>query len=88
MIQSTSSNTIIQTSVDSDKMGRVMSLYAMGFFGGAPIGALLEGELAKVVGPVHMFAIAGAGCLLSGLVFARALRGSTVPPGAGVPQPA
>jgi len=71
-VQSTSSNSIIQTTVDSDKIGRVMSLYAMGFFGGVPLGAVLEGELAKRVGPVHMFAIAGMGCLLCGLMFARA----------------
>ena len=73
-MQSTSSNSIIQTTVDSDKIGRVMSLYAMGFFGGVPLGAVLEGELAKRVGPVHMFAIAGMGCLLCGLMFAPCTR--------------
>ena len=41
---------------------------------GAPIGALSEGELAKLVGPVHMFALVGAGCLASALAFARVLR--------------
>jgi MFS family permease len=74
MVVSTSTNTIVQTTVDPDKTGRVMSLWAIGFFAGAPIGALLEGELAKLVGPVHMFAIAGLGCLVGGLSFAHALR--------------
>jgi predicted MFS family arabinose efflux permease len=74
MVVSTASGTIIQTLVEPDKIGRVMSLYAIGFFAGAPVGALLEGELAKLVGPVHMFAIAGAGCVLSGLLVARELR--------------
>lgn len=74
MVVSTSTNTIVQTTVDRDKVGRVTSLWAVGFFAGAPIGALLEGELAKLIGPVHMFAIAGAGCLAGGLLFAYALR--------------
>jgi MFS family permease len=74
MVQTTSSSTIIQTTVDADKIGRVMSLYAIAFYAGAPIGALVEGGLAKLVGPVHMFAVAGAGCLISAFAFGRALR--------------
>ncbi|HEX4423485.1 MAG TPA: MFS transporter [Kofleriaceae bacterium] len=73
MMQWTATNTIVQTIVDPDKLGRVMSLYAVAFFGGAPIGALLEGELATLVGPVHTFAIAGALCLVLGAGFTRAL---------------
>ena len=30
----------------SDMLGRVMSLYAIAFFGGMPVGALLEGWIA------------------------------------------
>jgi len=74
MMQSTSSNTIIQTRVAREKIGRVMSLYAFGFYGGAPLGALAEGAVAKLVGPVHMFALAGVGCLLGAAVFGDALR--------------
>ncbi len=37
-------NTLVQTLVDDDKLGRVMSLYAVAFFAGAPIGALLQGD--------------------------------------------
>jgi MFS family permease len=73
MVQSVSTNTVVQTSVDPDKLGRVMSLVAIAFFGGAPVGALALGELAKLVGPVHTFAIAGACCLACGLAFARTL---------------
>jgi hypothetical protein len=73
IIQSASTVTVVQTTIDPDKLGRVMSLVAVAFFGGAPIGALLEGQLAKHVGPVHTFAIAGACCLAAGLAFARAL---------------
>jgi MFS family permease len=74
MMQSTSSNTVIQTRVARGMIGRVMSFYALGFYAGAPLGTLVEGALAKVVGPVHMFAAAGVGCLLGAVVFATAVR--------------
>ena len=54
-------------------LGRVISLYAVAFFGGAPLGALLEGALANQIGAVHTFAIAGAVCIACALVFAREL---------------
>jgi MFS family permease len=44
------SNTIIQTLVDEDKRGRVMSYYTMAFMGMAPFGSLLAGTLAHAVG--------------------------------------
>ena len=75
MVQLAATNTLVQTLVDEDKLGRVMSLYAVAFFGGAPIGALLEGTLARALGPIHTFAIAGAGCLVCALAFRRALPG-------------
>ena len=89
MMVTTSSNTIIQTTVDRGMMGRVMSLYAMGFYAGAPIGALVEGAIAKLVGPVHMFAIAGMGCLVGALAFGAALRRLRLrnPPSAPVMTP-
>ncbi|HEY1814762.1 MAG TPA: MFS transporter [Kofleriaceae bacterium] len=73
IVQWASSNTLVQTITHDDKMGRVMSLYAVAFFAGAPVGALLEGSLASVIGPIHTFAIAGAGCLVASATFARAL---------------
>jgi hypothetical protein len=73
MMQMASTNTLVQTLVHDDKLGRVMSLYAVAFFTGAPIGALLEGGLASLIGPVHTFALAGAGCLAIALAFQRAL---------------
>jgi MFS family permease len=66
-------NTLVQTLVDEDKIGRVMSLLAMVFFAGAPVGALIEGALATAMGPIHAFAIAGAACLLCAFAFRRAL---------------
>jgi MFS family permease len=44
------SNTIIQTLVDEDKRGRVMSYYTMAFMGMAPFGSLLAGTLAHAMG--------------------------------------
>jgi MFS family permease len=73
MMQLASTNTLVQTLVDDRMLGRVISLYAVAFFGGAPLGALLEGALAQHIGAVHTLAGAGALCLVSALVFARRL---------------
>jgi MFS family permease len=75
MVQMASTNTIVQTIVDHDKLGRVMSLYGTAFFAGAPIGALLEGSLADAVGPLDTFAIAGVVMLACAIVYWRALPG-------------
>lgn len=43
-------NTLIQTLVSDQLRGRVVSIYALSFFGLAPLGALLAGWLAEVIG--------------------------------------
>ena len=48
------SNTIIQTLVDEDKRGRVMSYYTMAFMGMAPFGSLLAGTMAHNIPPMPM----------------------------------
>ncbi len=73
MVQWTATNTLVQTVVDQDKIGRAMSLYAVAFFGGAPLGALAQGAIAGIVGPVHAFAIFGVACLVCALLFRRAI---------------
>lgn len=73
MMQLASTNTLIQTLVDDRMRGRVISLYAMAFFGGAPVGALLEGALADQIGAIHTLAVAGVLCVASASVFASAL---------------
>lgn len=75
MVQWAATNTLVQTLVDDAMLGRVMSLYAVAFFAGAPVGALLEGTLASAVGPIHTFAVAGLGCLACSFAFRRALPG-------------
>jgi len=73
MIQMAATNSIVQTLVDHDKLGRVMSLYAVAFAGGMPIGAFLDGALADQIGAVHTLAVGGTGCMIASLVFQRAL---------------
>jgi predicted MFS family arabinose efflux permease len=75
MVQMASTNTIIQTVVDHGKLGRVMSLYAMAFFGGMPLGALLEGWIADLIGPLNTFLCAGLAVCTAGLLYLRALPG-------------
>ena len=72
----TATNTLVQTLVDDDKLGRVMSLMLMAFFAGQPLGALAEGALATVIGPIHTYALAGAGCIAASLVYRRSLARS------------
>jgi MFS family permease len=73
MVTLAASNTLLQTIVDEDKRGRVMSLYTMAFFGMVPFGSLLAGWLANHVGaPVTIFC-GGLLTALGGLAFWRAL---------------
>lgn len=73
MLHMASSNTILQTIVDDDKRGRVMSFYAAAFMGTMPIGSLLAGSLADLVGAPQTVMIGGVACLLGALGFSRAL---------------
>jgi MFS family permease len=73
MVQMAATNTIVQTIVEPAMLGRVMSLYAVAFSGGMPVGAFLEGSIASQVGAVHTLAGAGVLVVLCGLVFRRAL---------------
>jgi MFS family permease len=63
MVQMASTNTIIQSTVDTGMLGRVLSLYAMAFFGGMPVGALLLGALSDRIGPMGTFFCAGIAVL-------------------------
>ena len=70
MMETAASNTILQTIVDDDKRGRVMSFYAMAFLGAAPLGSLLAGSLASHLGAPRVVQLAGSMCILGSLVFA------------------
>lgn len=73
MTQIASSNTIIQTIVDEDKRGRIMSLFAMSFMGIMPFGSILAGSVANRIG-VQFTLLLGAGlCIIAATIFALKL---------------
>ncbi|HPG39613.1 MAG TPA: MFS transporter [bacterium] len=78
MLQMASSNTILQTIVDDDKRGRVMSFYTMAFMGTAPFGSLLAGSLASLVGAPTALLIGGLFCVGGAVWFATRLKGLRV----------
>ncbi len=69
MIQLAGSNTMLQTIVEDNKRGRVMSLYAMSFRGIAPFGSLLAGAAAGLIGASMTLIIGGIFCLAGGIYF-------------------
>lgn len=73
ILQISSSNTIIQTIVEDDKRGRVMSLFTMSFLGMFPFGNLLAGILAERIGAPYTLTIGGVFCILGSLLFAKYL---------------
>jgi MFS family permease len=73
MVQMASCNTVIQTIVDDEKRGRVMSFYMMAFLGTAPFGSLLAGSMSSRLGAPHTLLVGGACCILAALWFARGL---------------
>jgi predicted MFS family arabinose efflux permease len=70
MIQMAASNTILQTVVDDDKRGRVMSFFMMAFLGTAPIGSLLAGTMADRFGAPHTLLLGGIACIAGAAWFA------------------
>ena len=73
MIQMAASNTVVQTIVQDDKRGRVMSFYSMAFLGMAPFGSLLAGTLANRLGAPRTVIINGIVCIAGGSWFASQL---------------
>ena len=73
MVQMASTNTVIQTIVDDEKRGRVMSFYTMAFLGTAPFGSLLAGALSTRIGASQTVLLSGMLCLAAAVWFAREL---------------
>jgi MFS family permease len=67
MSQITISNTLIQTTVAPEMRGRVISFYAVAFFGMMPLGSLLMGWLAQRIGAQNTVLAEGTIGLLLGL---------------------
>jgi len=74
IVQMAASNTILQTIVQEDKRGRVMSLYATAIAGMAPFGSLFSGILATHIGPPLTLTISGITCGLGALYFGSHFR--------------
>ncbi|HNV72097.1 MAG TPA: MFS transporter [Candidatus Ozemobacteraceae bacterium] len=69
-----SSNTVLQSVVDDDKRGRIMSLYTMSFMGTTPLGGLAAGLLADRYGaPTTLFGC-GVICACASLILGPRLR--------------
>jgi hypothetical protein len=67
-------DTILQTIMDEDKRGRVMSLYSILFMGMAPFGSLLPRMIANRIGAPRPALISGAVCMLGAACFALQLK--------------
>lgn len=81
VLQLVAGNTLVQTVVEDDKRGRVMSLYAMSFMGMMPFGSLLAGWAAhslgamdKAGGTMDTVYLGGVACLFGALLFTLRLR--------------
>lgn len=73
MVQMASTNTVIQTIVDEEKRGRVLSFYTMSFLGTAPFGSLLAGWLSSRIGAPHTVLLSGLLCVATAAWFQREL---------------
>lgn len=73
MVQMAASNTLLQLMTPDRLRGRVMALYVMMFMGMAPLGALLSGSVAELVGASHTVLAGGALAVLGALAFGRKL---------------
>jgi len=73
MVQMASSNIVLQTIVDEDKRGRIMSFYTMSFIGMSPFGSLLAGSLASKIGATNTLLFGGASCIIGAVIFALKL---------------
>lgn len=68
-------NTLIQSIIDDDKRGRVMSLYMVGNAGIGPMGALAAGAFADIFGGTAAGLLLACGALALAWRLRRALRG-------------
>ncbi|MCU0822900.1 MAG: MFS transporter [Spirochaetes bacterium] len=64
-------NTILQTIVDENMRGRVMSFYTMSFMGAAPLGSIIAGSMSSGIGAPATVLIGGFISAVGGIFFAR-----------------
>lgn len=73
IVQMAASNIILQSIVEEDKRGRVMSIYTTAFIGMVPLGNLFAGTLASWIGAPQTLIVTGIACLIGSLIFAANL---------------
>jgi len=73
MIQMAASNTLLQTIVDDDKRGRIMSFFTTAVMGMTPFGSLFAGALASKIGAPWTIFIGGIACLAGAAFFTKRL---------------
>jgi len=74
MSQMTICNTIIQTNVSTEMRGRVLSFYAMAFFGMQPMGGLLIGTISQYISAPNTILAEGFAAVIIALLFLPHLR--------------
>lgn len=73
MMQMAASNTFLQTIVEDDKRGRILSMYTMAYIGTSPLGSLLLGVTAQRFGAPITIAAGAILCLVAAAAFGRQL---------------
>jgi MFS family permease len=68
-----SSNTLVQSLVEDDKRGRVMSIFVMAFTGTMPLGNLLAGFVAARLGTMITLMACGSICIVIAGLFFRSI---------------
>jgi MFS family permease len=74
MSQITISNTLIQTTVKPSMRGRMISFYAMAFFGMQPVGGLIIGSVSQWIGVPATVMAEGCIAILIGILHFRFLK--------------
>lgn len=74
MSQVTISNTIIQTTADPAMRGRMISFYAMAFFGMQPLGGLIVGTISQKIGVPDTVLTEGCIALIIGCLHLRFIQ--------------
>jgi MFS family permease len=69
IVQMAASNTLLQTIVEEDMRGRVMSFFTMAFLGMASIGSIFTGYIAEIFGIAFVFTMNACVCLSCALTF-------------------
>ena len=75
MLQMVCGNTLIQTLVEDDKRGRVMSMFSFSLMGVFPFGSLAIGWFAQRIGIPHTLFFCGIFCLATAIWFLSQIAG-------------